>query len=589
MIRFKWLKVAASGLLLSACVTTSHINIADGDNRISADERRKFDYFFQESLRKKGQGEYDAAFDLMKKAVSIDTASAPGRYDLANYYLQLGRPLVALDYLQGATRVDPHNYWYGMLEAHLLQNLNMSEKAIDAYKRLAAIYPDRPEINYSMADVYTQLGETRNAIEALDKLEENIGILEPVILEKHRLYLSLKETDSAFNEVKKLIETYPGQIQYPILLGDLYLGEGMLKQADSAYQEAAKIDPENAYLLVSKADYLNQIGNIKASNELVQDALVNEKLDVDTKIKILTGYLTTVLQKKDSVALAQSDSLFTIVLDQHPQVSELHGLYAELLLTTDRLAQAREQLGYAVDFNPNDRKLWLQLIGVGMKQENYKDIVEVTNRGMKYLPEMPELYLYQGVAYSLLEKPDSALAAYRLGLTRIDPKNVQMISDIWGQIGDVYHRLGQQQQAYDAYEEALKYNEKNIGVLNNYSYYLSLDKSDLSKAERMAAQVVKLEPNNPTYLDTYAWIFFQQGNYMLAKFYINSAISKEKTPSSDILEHYGDILYMDGDPEAALIQWKKALEAAKTQVPPRDKKELARLKRKIETKKYIAE
>lgn len=586
MNRFRWFKVACGALLVTACSTTSKFGKSNSQDSLSAEERRKFDYFYQESLRKKGAGEYDAAFDLMKKAVSIDTTSAPGRYELANYYLQLGRPLVALDYLQGATRRDPDNYWYGMMEAHLLQNLNMSDQAVETYKRMGMIYPNKPEINYSLADVYTQRGEIRNAIGALNKLEENVGVMEPVILEKHRLYLSLKEPDSAFMEVKKLVKAYPGQIQYPILLGDLYLGEGMLQQADSAYEAAAKIDPENAYLLVSKADYLNRIGNIPASNQLVKSALVNEKLDVDTKIKILTGYLSTLLQKKDSVALNETDSLFATVLDQHPQISELHALYAELLLTTERYTQAREQLGYAVDFNPNDRKLWLQLIGVGMKQENYQDIIDVTKRGMTYLPDMPELYLYQGVAYSLLDKPQDALATYQQGLTHIDPKNVQMISDLWGQIGDIYHRMGEKQKAYDAYDEALKYNEKNIGVLNNYSYYLSVEKTDLAKAERMAGQVVKLEPNNATYLDTYAWIYFQQGNYMLAKFYITSAMNKEKNPSSEILEHYGDILYMNDDPEGALEQWKKALEAAKDQIPPRDVKVL---KKKIETKKYTEE
>ncbi|MEG1586532.1 MAG: tetratricopeptide repeat protein [Bacteroidales bacterium] len=585
MNRFRWLKIVCAGLMLCACATSSKVG-KNGLADLPDAERRKFDYFFQEALRMKGQGEYDAAFDLMRKAVSIDTASAPARYELANYYLQLGRPLVALDYLQGAVRRDPDNYWYGMMEAHLLQNLNMSDQAVAAYKRLGLIYPNKPEINYSLADVYTQRDELRNAIGALNKLEENVGVMEPVILEKHRLYMSLKEPDSAFMEVKKLIKAYPGQIQYSIMLGDLYLGEGMLPEADSAYVAAEKMDPDNAYLLVSRADYLNRIGNIPASNTLVKNALVNEKLDVDTKIKILTGYLSTLLQKKDSVALADTDSLFTVVLDQHPQMSELHALYAELLLTTERYPEAREQLGYAVDFNPNDRKLWLQLIGVGMKREDYQDIIDVTKRGMKSLPDMPELYLYQGVAYSMLEKPKDALATYQTALTKIDPKNVQMISDLWGQIGDVYYKMGDTKKSYEAYDEALKYNEKNIGVLNNYSYYLSLNKSDLSKAERMAGMAVKLEPNNATFLDTYAWIYFQQENYMLAKFYILSAINKEKNPSSEILEHYGDILYMDGDPEGALEQWKKALDASRGQLPARDIKVL---KKKIETKKYIAE
>jgi Tfp pilus assembly protein PilF len=81
-------------------------------------------------------------------------------------------------------------------------------------------------------------------------------------------------------------------------------------------------------------------------------------------------------------------------------------------------------------------------------------------------------------------------------------------------------------EAYKAYDEALKYNDKNVVVLNNYAYFLSLEKKDLKKAERMSALAVKLEPNNSTYLDTYAWIFFVQGNYTLAKIYIESACQR---------------------------------------------------------------
>jgi tetratricopeptide (TPR) repeat protein len=90
-----------------------------------------------------------------------------------------------------------------------------------------------------------------------------------------------------------------------------------------------------------------------------------------------------------------------------------------------------------------------------------------------------------------------------------------------------------------------------------------LEKKDLKKAERMSAQTVKLEPNNATYLDTYAWIFFVQGNYTLAKIYIESALANDTTKSAELVDHYGDILYMKGDKEKALEQWKKAKELGK--------------------------
>lgn len=140
--------------------------------------------------------------------------------------------------------------------------------------------------------------------------------------------------------------------------------------------------------------------------------------------------------------------------------------------------------------------------------------------------------------------------------------------------------MKQMDQTYKAYDEALKYNDNNIVVLNNYAYFLSLDKKDLKKAERMSAQCIKLEPDNATYLDTYAWIFFVQGNYTLAKIYIESALEKDTTKSSELVDHYGDILYMIGDKDKAVEQWKKAREMGK---------ESEILDRKIIEGKYIEE
>ena len=159
-----------------------------------------------------------------------------------------------------------------------------------------------------------------------------------------------------------------------------------------------------------------------------------------------------------------------------------------------------------------------------------------------------------------------------------------MISNIWGQIGDTYYKLDDLNSAFEAYDEALKYDDKNISVLNNYSYFLSLGNQDLSKAERMAAQAIKLEPNNMTFLDTYAWIFFKQGNYTLAKFYIESALNKNEEVNAEILEHYGDILFKLNETDKAVEQWEKALEVLTDEdtninVPV--------LKKKVETRSYI--
>ena len=87
------------------------------------------------------------------------------------------------------------------------------------------------------------------------------------------------------------------------------------------------------------------------------------------------------------------------------------------------------------------------------------------------------------------------------------------------------------------------------------------------------------EPDNATYLDTYAWIFFKQGNYSLARIYLQNALDKTKEPSAELFEHYGDILFMLGEVDEAVTYWQKALEAGS------ESAEL--LQKKIKNKKYI--
>ena len=121
-------------------------------------------------------------------------------------------------------------------------------------------------------------------------------------------------------------------------------------------------------------------------------------------------------------------------------------------------------------------------------------------------------------------------------------------------------------------------------VLNNYAYFLSLDKKDLERAEEMSAKSLKLEPDNPTYLDTYAWILFQQKRYAEAQVYIDSVLvllgDSLTADDANLLEHAGDIYYKAGNKSRALDLWKQALELSG------DKPSEA-LEQKVRKRKYI--
>ena len=194
---------------------------------------------------------------------------------------------------------------------------------------------------------------------------------------------------------------------------------------------------------------------------------------------------------------------------------------------------------------------------------------------------MLQFYFYLAIAYNHYNREADAKAICQQALLHINEKSSkEMVSDFYAIIGDASHAQGANDEAYQAYEKALQYHPDNISVLNNYAYYLSLEQRDLDRAEEMSYRTVKAEPQNATYLDTYAWILFEKGNFAEARIYIDQVIkvAKEEELSPEVLEHCGDIHALTEDIEGAVGCWKQALEKGS---------ESKLLKRKISERRWI--
>ena len=530
-------------------------------NQLSPEQQRKFDYFYYEAANLKNAGKYDAAYDLFSYCLSLDTASSPVLYELAMFQLQRNRPEKAVEMLKSAVAHSDDNFTYRMTLAGLYRNLGMYGEASDSYEELVKRYPDKSELNYYLADALTQEGEIGAAIDAYNALESTMGMNETLSLQKFKLYQTLKQPDKAFEEIEKLANKYPMNARYRLLMGDLHLENEETEKALACYQKAHEIDPDDPRYIVSMANYYDQTGDKEAAEQEIRDALVNEKLDVETKVGILSRYVQRLQQTQQGIENA--NSLFQTLLDQHPEDTELKLMYGSLLMAQQKEEEAKFQFQLVTEMEPSNEGAWQQLLNISLKGEDIPEVIRICTRCKELFPEAPEYYFYLGIGYYMQEKYQESLDTYYAGLKIIPEGNGVVKSNFYGQIGDLYYQMEKMDEAYKAYDEALKYNENNAPVLNNYSYFLTLDKKDLKKAERMAAQCIKLEPDNATYLDTYAWVFFVQGNYTLAKIYIENALSKDKTNSAELVDHYGDILYMSGEKDKALEQWKKAKEMGK--------------------------
>ena len=154
-------------------------------------------------------------------------------------------------------------------------------------------------------------------------------------------------------------------------------------------------------------------------------------------------------------------------------------------------------------------------------------------------------------------------------------------------MGDILHQKGADREAFAAYDSCLAWKDDNISCLNNYAYYLSERNLRIDDAEKMSLRTIKAEPDNATYLDTYAWILFRQKRYAEARAYIDRTLEHDADSSSVMLSHAGDIYFHDGDVDKAVEFWQKALERFNDAQGDAREKQL--LIRKIKTRKYLKE
>ncbi len=577
-----WLLVAVWTLVSCGTVKSTREKpaVALAQSSLTPEQQRKYDYFFLEAMRLKEKKDYASAFGLLQHCLDIHPNAASALYEVSQYYMFLRQVPQGQEALEKAVANAPDNYWYSQGLASLYQQQNELDKAITLLEQMVVRFPAKQDPLFNLLDLYGRQEKYDKVISTLNRLEKHMGKNEQLSMEKFRIYLQMKDDKKAFQEIESLVQEYPMDMRYQVILGDVYLQNGKKQEAYDVYQKVLAAEPDNPMAIFSMASYYKQTGQEELYQQQLDTLLLNKKVTPDTKVGVMRQMIVENEQAdKDSTQII---ALFDRIMKQEQDDPQIPMLYAQYLLSKNMEAESVPVLEQVVDLDPTNKAARMMLIGAAVKKEDYKQIIKVCEPGIEATPDALEFYYYLAIAYNQAEQPDSVISICKRALehTTADSKK-EIVSDFYSILGDMYHTQKQMKEAYAAYDSALVYNPSNIGALNNYAYYLSVERRDLDKAEEMSYKTVKAEPNNATYLDTYAWILFEKGNYAEARIYIDNAMKSEGGDKSDVIvEHCGDIYYMTGDVDGALTYWKKALEMGS---------ESKTLKQKIEKKKYIAE
>ncbi|MDR1678768.1 MAG: tetratricopeptide repeat protein [Prevotellaceae bacterium] len=555
---------------------------AKAKTELSTEDRRKFDYYFYEAIRQRQLRNFDASVDLLTECYYINPRSSAVAYEFAMVYTAIQDVPKALSFMTMASRLDQSNSWYKMGLAELFIKNNDYQSAILVYENIAKNHPEKDDVDYMLASLYKQTGEIQKSIKSLNAVEKKFGINEAISFEKFRLYKVRGENKKANAEIDRLIAKYPMEYKYQILRGEIYVDEGQPKKALECFEQVRSADPNNVALLMAMYNFYITTGDSIAADNVFGSVFQNPQTDIDDKLSALTQYLSI-----RDLSVTRAEGHFNDLLNQYPDNEILHTYYVSFLLMQRRFDDAVPELEFLIANNPTNKEAWEELIKLYAAQENVEKLLETTNRAIAQLPREPTFYLLKSIALVQQEKFDEALQNYKTGLDTLENnrdtlalENLEMVAEFNMQIADIYAMQNNLKEAFFYYEKAYQLNPNHAGLLNNYAYYLSIADRDLDKAELMSAKAVQAYPENVSFLDTYAWIFFKQGNMTLARMYIMQAIDKGGDKNPVVAEHYGDILYQNGQPEEALRWWQNSKELGNTS---------SVLEQKIETRKYIPE
>lgn len=152
-----------------AFLTAVPVQAADG---LTGNDRKRYDYFFQEAARLQALGRYGDAFELFEHARKINSRAAEVYFYQSMYYQQMKQDSLAQDCLARAITLAPSNLTFRERMAQYYVANQQYDKAIEAYEGIFAQNHDNTDALYMLLRLYQQQKEYPQMLKTLNRLRQ---------------------------------------------------------------------------------------------------------------------------------------------------------------------------------------------------------------------------------------------------------------------------------------------------------------------------------------------------------------------------------------------------------------------------------
>lgn len=528
------------------------------------------------------EGMLRRATEQFQKVTEKDPADVDAWVTLGRLHRMAQNSVEAEKAFQKALALDPDNEYALHGLALLYSDLGDTKTAVEMWRRLADRNP-HPRVLRALASSLTQVRDYSGAVETLRRALQ----LAPRDLEiKRELAENLllkEEYDEAAKLYEELAQAQPRDPQYPLRLSQIYRQQRDLTKAREAHERAQALDPASIEIQYNEVNLLEAEGNFGQAIARLKQILEStaraayappEKANRVILLERL-GLLCRAGEQPDE-AVAAFRQMAELDPDLGPRAA---AQIIETYRAAKQFDRAAQEAEAASQRYPNDRMVRLVRASLLADLGRGPEAVAEARRLLEGNKDR-ETYLALAQVYEKA-KDFPAMAQALEEAERLSDSDEER-EVVYFMRGAMYERMKKFAEAEAEFRKVLKMNPRNASALNYLGYMFADRDTNLEEALELVRRAVELEPHNGAFLDSLGWVYYRLGKLEDAERYLRLAL--ERVPRDPTVnDHLGDVYYRQGKLKEAITQWQISLKewetASKAEFDP---EEIAKIQKKLE-------
>ena len=504
-------------------------------------------------------GHFEKSITLFNECIVLKPEASASYFGLSKVYSQLKNTTKSIENAQKAYDLNTKNKWYVVHLAELYHAVGNYHKSAKYYNLLFTDFEEKNiDYRYQLAEALIYSEQSQKAIHQLNSIELETGKTTEVSLTKHDLYNDLGKPKEAQLEIVALLNEYPNNVGIRSQILDYYLQTNQINTAETIAKQIIEVDSTygNAYL--GLADIEIRKNNIDKSFDYLEKGFKTGNVNPDRKLALLNGLVQFAFDRKDKNSEAintRLKSLFMITEKEEVNNPDFLSLYGNYFVLNNESIKAREKFIKACELNPSDYRAWEGLLNVDYDNSLFDSLYIDGTKALEYYPSQPMVYLLTGIGAYEINRFDEAEELLMMGKEYVI-KDDELKSEFEYQMGKSYWKSGDKIKGELCIAKAIQTVPNNAKAYNGYAKLLQKD-AKLESALLQSNTAIKIAPKNHLYLNTNGELLILLKQYTAAVKVLGKAVVIDYT-SFEILENYGDALFLSGNTVDALENWTES-------------------------------